>query len=145
MKRALVLSKPFVRDYRDLPKEIQQEVDKALRLLLDNPRHPSLQVKKMQPKSEGIFEVRVTQAYRLTFHLEKGHLFLRRRRQARHSAHTVTLYAPLLADDRDPAGSRRAEVDDGDPAGSRGSEADERDLHGRHAEPRPPSRQSVLE
>lgn len=77
-KRTLVFSKPFVRDYQALPDPIKSEVDKALRLLLENPRHPSLQTKKMQPKVRGIFEARVTQGYRLTFHLDVLAIVLRR-------------------------------------------------------------------
>lgn len=78
MKRAVVFSRPFVRDYQALPEDLKAEVDKAIRLLLEDSRHPSLQVKKMQPKSRGIFEVRVTQGYRLTFHIDGNTFVLRR-------------------------------------------------------------------
>ena len=78
MSWTLVFSKPFVRDFRDLPEHIQVETEKALRLLVQNPRHPSLQVKKMQPKSRGVFEARVTQGYRMTFNLDGAQIVLRR-------------------------------------------------------------------
>jgi mRNA-degrading endonuclease RelE of RelBE toxin-antitoxin system len=78
MNRRVAYSKPFVRDYQALPDPLKTEVDKAIRLLLDNPRHPSLQMKKIQPKARGIFEVRVTQGYRLTLHLDTDTFVLRR-------------------------------------------------------------------
>lgn len=78
MSSRLLFTKPFVRDYQELPEEIQKEVDKALRLLLDNPRHPSLRTKKMQPKGRGIFEARVTQGYRMTFQVNPPDLVMRR-------------------------------------------------------------------
>lgn len=78
MSSRLLFTKPFVRDYQGLPEEIRHEVDKALRLLLDNPRHPSLRTKKMQPKSRGIFEARVTQGYRMTFQMNQPDLVMRR-------------------------------------------------------------------
>jgi mRNA-degrading endonuclease RelE of RelBE toxin-antitoxin system len=78
MSWALVFSKPYIRDYRELPNELRAETEKALRLLIQNPRHPSLHVKKMQSKERGIFELRVTQGYRMTFHLDGATIILRR-------------------------------------------------------------------
>ncbi|MBI4700412.1 MAG: hypothetical protein HY744_04465 [Deltaproteobacteria bacterium] len=78
MNRAFVFARPFVHDYRALSDDIRNAVDKALRLLLESPRHPSLRVKKMQPKSRGIFEARVTQDYRMTFHIDGRNLVMRR-------------------------------------------------------------------
>jgi len=74
----LSFSKPFARDYRALPKEIRTAVDEALRRLLDDPRHPSLRVKKMQPRARGIFEGRVSRGYRFTFEVQ-GDVYLLRR------------------------------------------------------------------
>ena len=67
----------FQRDYKKLPRHIQKETDNALRLLADNPRHPSLRIKKMQG-TKGIWEGSVTMAYRFTFHLEGNTVVLRR-------------------------------------------------------------------
>lgn len=64
----LLFTKTFVRDYRKLPKEIQRAVDKQLELLLSNPRHPSLNIKKMNDPRE-IWEGRVTASYRFTFQI----------------------------------------------------------------------------
>ena len=49
----LLFTKNFIHDYRKLPQQIQQSVDKQLGFLLIDPKHPSLQIKKMQDlKSE---------------------------------------------------------------------------------------------
>lgn len=66
----LLLTERFRRDYRHLPAAIQDEVDEKL-------GHPSLQVKKMQGTA-GIWELRVTQGYRLTFQIERGSYLLRK-------------------------------------------------------------------
>lgn len=74
----LVRTESFVRDFLALPSKIQKQVEEALRWLVVNPRHPSLHVKKMQPRSRGIFEVRVTKGYRMTFHLDGTNIVIRR-------------------------------------------------------------------
>lgn len=45
-------TKPFDKDYARLPDEIQVRADKQLELLLVNPRHPSLRLKKMEGHSD---------------------------------------------------------------------------------------------
>ncbi|MBI3333845.1 MAG: hypothetical protein HYZ93_07135 [Candidatus Omnitrophica bacterium] len=72
----LLLTEPFRRRYNRLPAEVQDQVDRKLTLLLSNSRHPSLQVKKMQGVS-GIWELRITHGYRLTFQIQ-GDLYLLR-------------------------------------------------------------------
>ncbi len=59
----------FAREYARLPQQLQQRVDRALELLLENPRHPSLQAKKMKGY-ENRWEARVTLRYRLIFSIE---------------------------------------------------------------------------
>ena len=49
--------------YRELPSEVQAAAQKAYRLFRANPRHPSLQFKKVHDH-EAIYSVRVTTAYR---------------------------------------------------------------------------------
>lgn len=73
----LLFTKNFVRDYRRLPEAIQNTVDKQLELLLSNPQHPSLSIKKMNDP-RGIWEGRVTAAYRLTFQIE-GDIYVLRK------------------------------------------------------------------
>jgi len=38
----------FRRSYQHLPPQIQRKVDKQLKLLIENLRHPSLQVKRIK-------------------------------------------------------------------------------------------------
>jgi mRNA-degrading endonuclease RelE of RelBE toxin-antitoxin system len=56
--------------YRTLPKEIQEKVIRPFSLFKTNPRHPSLVIKKMKGR-EDIWEGRIDQDYRFTFHFEK--------------------------------------------------------------------------
>ena len=56
----------FVREYKKLSPRLQNKVDKALKFLLQSPRHPSLRTKKYD-KKEGIWQARVNDNYRLYF------------------------------------------------------------------------------
>ena len=67
----------FGKDYKRLPKQIQQQVDKALALLERNPHHPSLHTKRIKG-TRDVWEARVTLAYRMTFHWESDCITLRR-------------------------------------------------------------------
>lgn len=73
----LLFTKTFVRDYRRLPDDMQKTVDKQLELLISNPQHPSLNIKKMNDPRE-IWEGRITAAYRLTFQIE-GDIYVLRK------------------------------------------------------------------
>ena len=73
----LLFTKTFIRDYRKLPREIQKTTDKQLGLLLSNPQHPSLNLKKMQDP-RAIWEGRVTESYRFTFQIEEETYILRK-------------------------------------------------------------------
>lgn len=73
----LLFTKTFVRDYRKLPQDIQELTDKQLGLLLSNPKHPSLNVKKMKDPRE-IWEARITMSYRLTFQVAENTYILRK-------------------------------------------------------------------
>ena len=66
----------FLKDYRALPAEIRNQVDKQLAYLIQNPRHPSLRAKKL--KGTHKFELRVSKGYRLTFRVIESVLELRR-------------------------------------------------------------------
>lgn len=73
----LLFTKPFIRNYRDLPQRIQKLADKQLELLFANPRHPSLEIKTMQDPRE-IWEGRLTKSYRFTFQIN-GDIYVLRR------------------------------------------------------------------
>lgn len=67
----------FAKDYVRLPQRLQDRVDKALELLLENPSHPSLQIKKIKGH-ENRWEGRVTLQYRFVFSIEgDAYLLLR--------------------------------------------------------------------
>jgi mRNA interferase RelE/StbE len=72
----LALTDRFKRAYRGLTAEEQALADKALRLLAENLRHPSLHVKKIKG-TEGIWEARVSRSIRLTFEVHGDLLVLR--------------------------------------------------------------------
>ena len=67
----------FERDYIRLPEQVQVLVEKAIRLLAENPRHPSLHIKKMKG-TKDIWEGRVTRSYRFTFNWEGDVITFRR-------------------------------------------------------------------
>jgi len=73
----LAFTKPFKRDYKGLPENIQELIDKQIFYLLENPRHPSLQIKKMEGR-QTIWEARITKGYRMTFQIVGDTYLLRR-------------------------------------------------------------------
>jgi len=68
---SVIRTEPFKRDFRRLPEAIKRRTEAALRLLMSNPHHPSLRVKKVRGeiiKGYGnIFEGRITRDYRFFF------------------------------------------------------------------------------
>ena len=67
----------FDLDYKHLPSRLQTALERKLGMLLANPKHPSLRVKKMEG-FDGIFEARFSKGYRFTFQKE-GYGYLIRR------------------------------------------------------------------
>ena len=59
----------FWKFYDALPQDIQQGADKAYKIWQSNPRHPSLQFKRIDPQ-EPIYSVRVGKKYRALGWLE---------------------------------------------------------------------------
>ncbi len=59
-------SKRFTKAYLRLPFEIRAKIKKALALLEENPRHPSLQTKPIKG-AHGFYEARVDINYRMTY------------------------------------------------------------------------------
>ena len=52
--------------YLDLPAEIRKKAQKAIRLLAEDPRHPSLRSKLIKG-APGVYEARVDRNYRMTY------------------------------------------------------------------------------
>ena len=61
----------FKVDYQRLPREIQRQTERKLSLFLQNPRHPSRQVRKLQRDPTGkTWYGRITRDYRFTFRID---------------------------------------------------------------------------
>jgi mRNA interferase RelE/StbE len=71
------ISSRFRKDYRALPKEIREIFETKLPLLIDNPRHPSLRVKRLVG-TVNRWEGSVTMNYRFTFQLAEERALFRR-------------------------------------------------------------------
>jgi hypothetical protein len=59
----------FWKFYDNLPHDVQRTADQAYKLWQDNPRHPSLQFKRIDPQ-DPIYSVRVGRKYRAVGWLE---------------------------------------------------------------------------
>lgn len=66
----------FKKQYKKLPQPIKKAAKKQLGLLLSNPYHPSLNIKKMQDPRE-IWEGRISRSYRVTFQKTENAYILR--------------------------------------------------------------------
>lgn len=67
----------FIRLYKKLPEELKDRVKKALEIFQENPSHPSLGHKKMSGQ-EDIFEIRVSNNYRITYQKINDTAYLRK-------------------------------------------------------------------
>jgi mRNA interferase RelE/StbE len=70
-------SNRFRKDYKTLPRDIQEIFDTKLSLFLENPRHPSLRIKRLIGTADR-WEGSVTINYRFTFQFAEGRVFFRR-------------------------------------------------------------------
>lgn len=73
---ALIFTNRFKKAYQRLPQTIQNKVKKALRLLAENPKHPSLYIKRIQG-TDKIFEGRIDLQYRFSFEYDNEDILLR--------------------------------------------------------------------
>jgi len=67
----------FIKLYKKLPEELKDRAKKALELFQENPSHPSLGHKKMAGQ-ENIFEIRVSNNYRITYQRINDTAYLRK-------------------------------------------------------------------
>lgn len=70
-------SPKFAHDYKNLPPLLRKRTDEQLKILLENPQHPSLGLKKMKGFPD-IWEARVTKNHRFTFQIQGNFYLLRR-------------------------------------------------------------------
>lgn len=66
----------FVKQYTGLPSAIQNKVDKALRLLDNDFRHPGLRSHPVE-RAPGIFEAYVDDKYHMTFERKRDIFIIR--------------------------------------------------------------------
>ena len=66
----------FKKNYKKLPSEIKKAAQKQLSFLFSDPKHPSLNIKKMQD-SRNIWEGRIAESYRFTFQIKDDTYILR--------------------------------------------------------------------
>jgi len=71
------ITSPFEKDYPNLPEELKTKFKKQLTLLLKDPGHPSLRLKKMKGHKNR-WEASITMAYRFTFEIVEDCYILRR-------------------------------------------------------------------
>ena len=62
----IVVTDTFIKFYKKTPVDIKERTKKSLEFLQNNPQHPSLGHKKMAGQKD-IFEIRVSQNYRITY------------------------------------------------------------------------------
>ena len=67
----------FKKDFKHLPDSVQRRFFEALGKFSLDPRHPSLHAKKMEGAG-GIWEMRLSNNYRVTFEFVKQDILLRR-------------------------------------------------------------------
>lgn len=72
----LLLTERFRRAYTSLEAVDQDRVKKALRLMTEDLKYPSLRVKKIQG-TKGIWEARASRSLRITFQIEEWSILLR--------------------------------------------------------------------
>jgi len=74
----LIRTDIFKNQFKKLPQSIKEQTKKQLGILLENPKHPSLRVKKIKGQTEDIFEARISRSYRFTFKIDGEYYILRK-------------------------------------------------------------------
>jgi len=72
----LFFSERFKKDYKLFSDDIKQLVNSKLKILSENPLHPSLRTKKIKGK-EDIFETSINMQIRITWNYYEGKILLR--------------------------------------------------------------------
>lgn len=75
--KKILYSRRFKKDYKRLPENIEEAFKKQLFLFFTNPRHPSLDIKKMQDP-RNIWRGKITEGDCFTFQIEKDCYIFRR-------------------------------------------------------------------
>ena len=72
----LFFSEKFKKDYKLFSGDIKQVINSKLKILSENPLHPSLRTKKIKGK-EDIFETSINMHIRITWNYYEGKILLR--------------------------------------------------------------------
>ena len=72
----LFFSERFKKDYKLFSDDIKQLINSKLKILSENPLHPSLRTKKIKGK-EDIFEASINMNIRMTWNYYEGKILLR--------------------------------------------------------------------
>lgn len=75
--KTLITTKHFDKAFEKLPGSIQDTAFDKLELLMKDPKHPSLRVKRVKGTSY-VWEMSVNMSYRITFQVEEKEIVLRK-------------------------------------------------------------------
>jgi mRNA-degrading endonuclease RelE of RelBE toxin-antitoxin system len=64
-----------IKQYQALPKSLQKKADKQFAFLLEDLRHPSLNIKKYQG-FDNLWQGRIDKSYRFYFHVIEPHFII---------------------------------------------------------------------
>ncbi len=67
----------FKKDFQKLPKVVQENFEKKIKLFINDIKHPSLRVKKIKGHKNR-WEASIDMFYRFTFEIHSDHYLLRR-------------------------------------------------------------------
>lgn len=63
----IIFSNDFISSAKKLPPKWQIKLDKLIRILKENPFHPSLHIKHLSGKLSGLLSFRITRDWRVIF------------------------------------------------------------------------------
>lgn len=73
----VVYSESFKKNVEKLPIDIKRQLKKKLEIMLENPRHPSLRIKKLKGRKDGIFGASINMDIRMTWEYIDDGILLR--------------------------------------------------------------------
>ncbi len=76
MAQELIFTERFKKNFKKLPRSIQQQFDHKLELFLSNPRHPSLNIHRYHGV-EAVWEAYISKQYRFTFSFTPENIIFR--------------------------------------------------------------------
>ena len=73
----IIRTDAFKKDFKELPVPVQKKFAKKIKLFIENSKHPSLRVKKMEGHKNR-WEASIDMFYRFTFEIHDDYYLLRR-------------------------------------------------------------------